>query len=61
MDLGGLRGISSWVLHGRTRVRDAGCAGDPPILTEKILQPLLLRLLNARFERPSEALAQRLA
>ena len=39
----------------------SGCAGDPPILTEKILQPLLLRLLNARLETPSEAVAQRLA
>ena len=38
-----------------------GCAATPPIPTKKILQPLLLRLLNARFERPSEALAQRLA
>ena len=40
---------------------NTGCAGDPPILTEKILQTLLLRCWNARFERPSEALAQRLA
>ena len=39
----------------------SGCAATPPHPTKKILQPLLLRLLNARFERPSEALAQRLA